>query len=72
MPAPDPRQSAWRVTPGPLPSEARLLAGPGDVTGAGFAVGSDSPLQFSREYRRMFGAPPSRDALAPRKAAALP
>jgi transcriptional regulator GlxA family with amidase domain len=25
------------------------------------AVGYDSPSQFSREYRRMFGAPPSRD-----------
>jgi AraC-like DNA-binding protein len=45
--------------------EARtgLLAEPGDIAGAGFAVGYDSPSQFSREYRRMFGAPPSRDAL---------
>jgi AraC-like DNA-binding protein len=52
-------------------ARARLLADPGDVTGVGFAVGYDSPSQFSREYRRMFGVPPSRDALALR-AAALP
>ena len=29
----------------------------------GLSVGYDSPSQFSREYRRMFGVPPSRDAL---------
>jgi hypothetical protein len=29
-------------------------------------------LQFSREYRRMFGVPPGCDALALREAAALP
>jgi AraC-like DNA-binding protein len=52
-------------------ARARLLAEPGDVTGVGFAVGYDSPSQFSREYRRMFGVPPSRDALALRHAAAL-
>jgi AraC-like DNA-binding protein len=28
---------------------------------AGFAVGYDSPSQFSREYRRLFGAPPRKD-----------
>jgi transcriptional regulator GlxA family with amidase domain len=43
-------------------ARARLLAGPGDIAGTGFAVGYGSPSQFSREYRRMFGAPPSRDA----------
>ncbi|MEV5961183.1 AraC family transcriptional regulator [Kribbella sp. NPDC051952] len=43
--------------------EARLrLVGLGeDVTSAGYAVGYDSPSQFSREYRREFGAPPSRE-----------
>jgi AraC-like DNA-binding protein len=51
-------------------ARARLLAQPGDITGVGFAVGYDSPSQFSREYRRMFGVPPSRDALALRDAAA--
>ncbi|MGZ9928493.1 AraC family transcriptional regulator [Streptomyces sp. NC-S4] len=44
--------------------EARLLLAthPGDVTGVGHRVGYDNPSQFSREYRRQFGAPPSRDA----------
>jgi AraC-like DNA-binding protein len=51
-------------------ARARLLAQPGDITGVGFAVGYDSPSQFSREYRRMFGVAPSRDALALREAAA--
>ena len=53
-------------------ARARLLAEPGDVTGVGFAVGYDSPSQFSREYRRMFGVPPSRDARALRDAAVVP
>jgi AraC-like DNA-binding protein len=47
-------------------ARARLLAGPGDIAGTGFAVGYGSPSQFSREYRRMFGTPPSRDTLTPR------
>ena len=44
--------------------EARLLLAthPGDVTGIGRRVGYDNPSQFSREYRRQFGAPPSKDA----------
>jgi AraC-like DNA-binding protein len=53
-------------------ARARLLADPGDVTGVGYAVGYDSPSQFSREYRRMFGVPPSRDARALRDAAVVP
>jgi AraC-like DNA-binding protein len=58
---------------------ARLLLAnrPSDVTGVGHRVGYDSPSQFSREYRRQFGAPPSLDAArmhdgAGRAAAALP
>lgn len=52
--------------------EARslLLAGPDDVAGVGHLVGYDSPSQFSREYRRLFGAPPGRDAAQLRAAAA--
>jgi AraC-like DNA-binding protein len=44
--------------------EARLLlaTNPHDVTGVSNRVGYDSPSQFSREYRRQFGAPPSQDA----------
>lgn len=57
---------------------ARLLLAnhPNDVTGVGHRVGYDSPSQFSREYRRLFGEPPSRDAARMRgettHAAALP
>jgi AraC-like DNA-binding protein len=44
--------------------EARLLltTNPNDVTGIAYRVGYDSPSQFSREYRRQFGTPPSLDA----------
>jgi AraC-like DNA-binding protein len=50
-------------------ARSRLFAEPRDVASVGFAVGYDSPSQFSREYRRMFGVPPSHDALALREAA---
>ena len=39
----------------------RLLADGHDIAGVGFAVGYDSPSQFSREYSRQFGQPPGRD-----------
>jgi AraC-like DNA-binding protein len=44
--------------------EARslLAARPGDIAGVGHLVGYDSPSQFNREYRRLFGAPPGQDA----------
>ncbi|MEU0970524.1 AraC family transcriptional regulator [Streptomyces sp. NPDC005917] len=50
---------------------ARLLLAsrPYDVTGVGHRVGYDSPSQFSREYRRLFGAPPSVDAVRLREGA---
>ena len=32
-----------------------------DATHAAFAVGYESPTQFNREYKRMFGDPPHRD-----------
>ncbi|MEV6646326.1 AraC family transcriptional regulator [Amycolatopsis sp. NPDC051371] len=52
--------------------EARslLLADAGDVAGVGHLVGYDSPSQFNREYRRLFGAPPGQDAARLRAAAA--
>lgn len=40
----------------------RLLTEGGEVAMIGFSVGYDSPSQFSREYHRLFGAPPGRDA----------
>jgi transcriptional regulator GlxA family with amidase domain len=42
-------------------ARAKLLAHPGDIAAVGYTVGYDSPSQFSREYRRLFGAPPGRD-----------
>ena len=45
-------------------ARARLLANPKDVAAVGFAVGYDSPSQFSREYRRQFGAPPGKHTAA--------
>jgi AraC-like DNA-binding protein len=40
----------------------RLMLGEGlDAAEAAFRVGYESPSQFSREYRRLFGAPPRRD-----------
>lgn len=43
--------------------EARrlMLTGGTSAGSAGFAVGYDSPSQFSREYHRLFGAPPWQD-----------
>jgi AraC-like DNA-binding protein len=35
-----------------------------DAAEAAFRVGYESPSQFSREYRRLFGAPPRRDVAA--------
>ncbi|NHO32154.1 helix-turn-helix domain-containing protein [Acetobacter sp. LMG 1636] len=40
----------------------RLLTDGEDAAEAGFAVGYESPSQFSRDYRRLFGSPPARDA----------
>ncbi|WP_305782785.1 AraC family transcriptional regulator [Symbioplanes lichenis] len=37
----------------------RLAAAPGDVAAIGHEVGYESPSQFSREYRRLFGFSPS-------------
>lgn len=45
--------------------EARrlMVAETVNVTHAAFRVGYESPSQFSREYRRMFGMAPKRDAM---------
>jgi AraC-like DNA-binding protein len=45
----------------------RLMLGGGlDAAKAAFRVGYESPSQFSREYRRMFGAPPRQDVTSPK------
>jgi AraC-like DNA-binding protein len=48
-------------------ARAQLLARTGDVASVGFAVGYQSPSQFSREYRRQFGLPPGEEAARLRK-----
>jgi len=42
-------------------ARALLLASAESVTRVAFAVGYESPSQFSREYRRQYGQPPARD-----------
>lgn len=52
--------------------EARrlMVSSAANVETAAFEVGYESPSQFSREYSRMFGAPPLRDVAALRRMAA--
>ena len=49
-----------------------LVSGGRDVAEVAHAVGYDSASQFSREYRRQFGAPPGRDAQRIRAAEGVP
>ncbi|WP_227317276.1 AraC family transcriptional regulator [Cedecea davisae] len=44
-----------------LEARRRLLSSEGDVASVAWKVGYDSPSQFSREYRRAFGASPLQD-----------
>jgi AraC-like DNA-binding protein len=53
-----------------LQEARRLLIADYDAARAAFAVGYESASQFSREYARMFGAPPARDAIRLRQEAA--
>lgn len=46
-----------------------LLTASEDIAAVGYSVGYDSPSQFSREYSRLFGEPPSRDLNRLRKGA---
>jgi AraC-like DNA-binding protein len=45
-----------------LHAARRMLVASNDASHAAYSVGYESASQFSREYARMFGAPPSRDA----------
>ena len=48
-----------------LQEARRLMMDEGlDAASAAFRVGYESPSQFSREYRRLFGTPPRRDVFA--------
>ena len=50
--------------------EARrlMLSRDVDASRVSFDVGYESASQFSREYRRLFGAPPARDVAEARRA----
>jgi AraC-like DNA-binding protein len=47
-----------------LAARQRLAAGETSVSTVAFEVGYESTSQFSREYARKFGVPPSKDAVA--------
>lgn len=52
-----------------LQEARRLLLSEGiEVSKAGYTVGYESASQFSREYSRLFGVPPSKDVLRLREA----
>jgi len=53
-----------------LQEARRLMLGEHlDAASAGYRVGYDDASHFSREYKRLFGAPPLRDAQRLREAA---
>lgn len=45
-----------------------LLRGEGDVNSAAYAVGYQSPQQFSRDYKNLFGETPGRSTKQVRRA----
>lgn len=45
-----------------LQARKLLLGGAGQITSVALEVGYESPTQFSREYARAFGLPPTQDA----------
>ncbi|NNU63826.1 AraC family transcriptional regulator [Rhizobium sp. WYCCWR 11152] len=53
-----------------LHARTLLMAGEGTATSVAFGVGYESPNQFSREYARQFGLPPSKDEVRLRGEAA--
>jgi AraC-like DNA-binding protein len=50
-----------------LQEARRLLIASSNAARTAYAVGYESPSQFSREYGRMFGVPPARDAVRMRQ-----
>lgn len=50
-----------------LHARSLLIAGEANITSAAFHVGYESPNQFSRDYARQFGLPPSRDVVRLRR-----
>jgi len=54
-----------------LQEARRLLLGHQEVASVGYQVGYESPSQFSRDYRKLFGAPPGKDKAIMRSSVAI-
>lgn len=54
-----------------LQEARRLLLTDHEIATVGYQVGYESPSQFSRDYRKLFGAPPGRDKAAIRSNIAI-
>ncbi|WP_165856089.1 AraC family transcriptional regulator [Marinobacter sp. JSM 1782161] len=54
-----------------LQEARRLLLSAHEVASVGYQVGYESPSQFSRDYRKLFGAPPGRDKAVMRSNVAI-
>lgn len=54
-----------------LQEARRLLLGDQEIASVGYLVGYESPSQFSRDYRKLFGAPPGKDKAIMRSSLAI-
>ena len=54
-----------------LQEARRLLLSEQEVASVGYQVGYESPSQFSRDYRKLFGAPPGKDRAVMRSSVAI-
>ncbi|MBB5321608.1 AraC family transcriptional regulator [Marinobacter oulmenensis] len=54
-----------------LQEARRMLLANQDVASVGYQVGYESPSQFSRDYRKLFGAPPGKDRAVMRSTVAI-
>ncbi|WP_246166879.1 AraC family transcriptional regulator [Marinobacter salinexigens] len=54
-----------------LQEARRLLLNHQEVANVGYEVGYESPSQFSRDYRKLFGAPPGKDKAVMRSSVAI-
>ncbi|MEJ2410699.1 MAG: helix-turn-helix transcriptional regulator [Novosphingobium sp.] len=56
-----------------LQTARRMLLSQGqEVAAIGYSIGYESPSQFNRDYRRLFGVPPGRDGAAIRDGLLFP